>query len=157
MSQPPAMTPVVRQALVRQLLASDPTLSNRDIAGQLGVSKDTVRRDRAELSREQDPPAPDSAATDPEPAPDAPPAEPDDAPRDPLDEPLRRWLTPEAHADLALLLEAGHSPGYALRRALEVLAEAYRGAWERGLHPRGTPPEITHVNVRTHDPKGLTP
>lgn len=151
------MTPAMRQTLVRQLLAGDPTLSNRDIAGQLGVSKDTVRRDRAELSREQHPPAQAPAATEPESAPDAPPAEATPAPRDPLDEPLRRWLTPEAQADLALLQEAGHSPGFALRRALEVLADAYRGAWERGLYSRGTAPEITSISVRTRHQGGTQP
>jgi DNA-binding transcriptional MocR family regulator len=156
-SQPPTLTPAVRQALVRQLLADQPTLSNRDIAAQLGVSKDTVRRDRAEVSRAQDPPAPQPAPVEPEAAPHAPPSEADPAPRDPLDEPLRNLLTPEARADLTLLMEAGHSPGYAVRRGLEVLADTYRGAWERGLYPRGTAPEITYISVSTRAPKGPTP
>ncbi|WP_155054566.1 helix-turn-helix domain-containing protein [Streptomyces blattellae] len=157
MSQPPAMTVDVRRALVRQLIEQDPTLSARKIADQIGVGKDTVLRDLKAIRQAQEQPPPDPAATEPQHAPDAPAPEAAPAPRDPFDEPLRRWLTPEARADLALLMEAGHSPGYAVRRGLEVLAVAYRGAWERGLCPRGTAPEITHVNVSPCNPRESRP
>ncbi|WP_406168912.1 DeoR family transcriptional regulator [Streptomyces sp. NBC_00996] len=80
------MSVATRRALVRQLADQDPTLSTRAIAAQIGVSKDTVRRDLDEMRREQTQPAPDGAA-----------AEPDDAPDSDrlvlvLDEPLRRAL-----------------------------------------------------------------
>ncbi|MEU3899764.1 HTH domain-containing protein [Streptomyces sp. NPDC045251] len=86
MSQPPAMTVDVRQALVRQLIEQDPTLSARKIAGQIGVGKDTVRRDLEAIRRE-------AAAA----APGAAPAAPETAPQDDrlvlvLDAPLRQAL-----------------------------------------------------------------
>ncbi|WP_262059700.1 helix-turn-helix domain-containing protein [Streptomyces sp. STR69] len=143
------MTIDVRRALVRQLLAKDPTLSARAIALQIGVGKDTIRRDLEEIRQEQSQPPPEPEAHAPDDAPEASPVEEADAPRDPMDEPLSNWLTPEARADLAILLEAGHPLGFAIRRALEVLADAYRGAWESGIYPRGIAPQITHVNVRT--------
>lgn len=82
MSQPPAMTVDVRQALVRQLIEQDPTLSARKIAGQIGVGKDTVRRDLEAIRRE-------AAAAAPDPAPAAPD---DDRLVLVLDEPLRQAL-----------------------------------------------------------------
>lgn len=149
MNMPAPLTMAARRAMVEQLLRQEPGISARSIAARLGVGKDTIRRDIAELEKAQRQPGPP-----PEPA--APSAEPDGAPRDPFDEPMRRWLTPEAHADLALLMQAGHPPGYAVRRALQVLATAYRGAWERGLYPRGTAPEITHISVDTRHQRGPT-
>lgn len=154
---PAPLTIAARRAMVEELLRQEPGISARNIAARLGVGKDTIRRDLAEIRPAHSQPAPERAATEPEPAPDTPSPEAAPAPRDPLDEPLRRWLTFEARADLALLMEAGHSPGYALRRALEVLADTYRGAWERGLCPHGSAPEITHVSVSPHNPKGPTP
>lgn len=70
MSQPPAMSVATRRALVTQLLAADPALSNRAIAGQLGVSKDTVRNDIAALRQDDSSPAPESAAPEPQQSPD---------------------------------------------------------------------------------------
>jgi hypothetical protein len=64
------MTVATRQALVRQLIEQDPTLSTRAIAGQIGVSKDTVRRDLEAIRQQQSQPAPEQTATEPEPAPD---------------------------------------------------------------------------------------
>jgi len=68
-----------RRARVAQLLAHDPNLSARAIAAQLGVGKDTVRRDieviRANGAPETAPPAPQ-----------------DDVLVLRLDEPLRRAL-----------------------------------------------------------------
>ncbi|MGW1000760.1 helix-turn-helix domain-containing protein [Streptomyces sp. NPDC002520] len=57
MSQP---TPTMdaRRAEVAQLLAHDPDLSARAIAAQLGVSKDTVRRDMDAIRATSAPPAP---------------------------------------------------------------------------------------------------
>ncbi|WND33981.1 HTH domain-containing protein [Streptomyces sp. BB1-1-1] len=86
MSQPPAMTVDVRQSLVRQLIEQDPTLSARKIAGQIGVGKDTVRRDLEAIRREDAAAAPQPAPSEPEPAPD------DDRLVLVLDEPLRQAL-----------------------------------------------------------------
>ncbi|MFJ8603410.1 helix-turn-helix domain-containing protein [Streptomyces shenzhenensis] len=82
MSQP--LTVTERRAKVAQLLAHDPGMSARAIAAQLGVGKDTVRRDMDALRANGAPPSA---------APDAPPA-----PQDTdvlvlrLDEPLRQAL-----------------------------------------------------------------
>ncbi|GAB2714608.1 HTH domain-containing protein [Streptomyces bullii] len=86
MSQPPAMTVATRQALVRQLIEQDPTLSARKIAGQIGVSKDTVLRDLEAIRR-----------ADAQAAPEPPAAELDDEPDGDrlilvLDAPLRQAL-----------------------------------------------------------------
>jgi DeoR/GlpR family transcriptional regulator of sugar metabolism len=63
------MTVVTRRALVRQLVENDPTLSQRAIAAQLGVSKDTVRRDLEEMSRAQNPTQSNPGAAEPATAP----------------------------------------------------------------------------------------
>ncbi|MGW6292465.1 hypothetical protein [Streptomyces sp. NPDC055058] len=86
MSQPPAMTADVRQALVRQLIEKDPTLSSRKIAAQLGVGKDTVLRDLEAIRQEDAAPAPEPATAAPEAAPDG------DRLVLVLDEPLRQAL-----------------------------------------------------------------
>jgi hypothetical protein len=90
------MTVVTRRALVRQLVDNDPTLSQRAIAAQLGVSKDTVRRDLEELSRTQSQTAPEPAVAEPQTAPEDTPQMPPSAPPGylllELDEPLRQAL-----------------------------------------------------------------
>lgn len=86
MSQPPAMTVDVRQTLVRQLIEQDPTLSARKIAGQIGVSKDTVLRDLEAIRQEDAAAAPDPATAAPQEAPD------DDRLVLVLDAPLRQAL-----------------------------------------------------------------
>lgn len=96
MSQPLAMTVTTRRALVRQLVDGDPTLSQRAIAAQLGVSKDTVRRDIEEMSRAQTQPATEPDAADPRTAPEAAPQAETSAPVASLvlelDGPLRQAL-----------------------------------------------------------------
>lgn len=62
MSQP-ALTMDARRAAVAQLLAHDPDLSARAIAAQLGVGKDTVRRDMDALRATGAPTAPQDDAT----------------------------------------------------------------------------------------------
>ncbi|MEU9208519.1 DeoR family transcriptional regulator [Streptomyces sp. NPDC048415] len=64
------MTVATRQALVRQLIEQDPTLSTRAIAAQVGVGKDTVRRDLDAIRQSQQQAAPQPAADEPDPAPD---------------------------------------------------------------------------------------
>lgn len=169
MSPPPAMVPAVRQALVRQLLAGDPTLSNRDIAAQLGVSKDTVRRDRAEMRQADSQPAPEPAAPEPEPEPDPLDDAPEDAPPAPPDEPTPAPDAPPAEDRLTLahddqllaaldtLAEAGHTRDDAIRLAVTLLARAYEGAWKFGLYPHGVRPRVRLVDLHPYDPKGPTP
>jgi predicted DNA-binding transcriptional regulator YafY len=79
------MTVATRQALVRQMIKQDPTLSARKIAAQIGVSKDTVRRDLEAISRAESQAAPERAV-DPEIAPHG------DRLVLVLDEPLRQAL-----------------------------------------------------------------
>ncbi|MEU8906998.1 HTH domain-containing protein [Streptomyces mirabilis] len=80
------MSVATRRALVRQLTDGDPALSARAIAGQIGVSKDTVRRDLDEIRREDSQAAQEMATAAPEGASD----------RDrlvlPLDDELRQAL-----------------------------------------------------------------
>ncbi|MET7477983.1 HTH domain-containing protein [Streptomyces sp. NPDC005648] len=154
---PAPLTIAARRAMVEELLRQEPGISARNIAARLGVGKDTIRRDLDAIRPAQSQPAPEPAAPEPSNAPHAPLAEPEGAPLDPLSQPVRDLLTPEARADLAVLMEAGHSASFAVRRALEVLADAYRGAWERGLYPRGTAPEITYVSIALHNQKGTAP
>ncbi|MEV6296258.1 HTH domain-containing protein [Streptomyces sp. NPDC051896] len=80
------MTVATRRALVRQLIAQDPTLSTRNIAAQVGVSKDTVRGDLAAIRQEDAQASPEPAASLPEPSPEA------DRLVLVLDEPLRQAL-----------------------------------------------------------------
>ncbi|MEU1302809.1 helix-turn-helix domain-containing protein [Streptomyces shenzhenensis] len=54
----PQLTRTERRAKVAQLLAHDPDLSARAIAAQLGVGKDTVRRDIDAIRATSTPPAP---------------------------------------------------------------------------------------------------
>ncbi|MEU3413759.1 helix-turn-helix domain-containing protein [Streptomyces sp. NPDC006658] len=110
---------------IRARHLADQGKSLREIAGELGVSKDTVSRDLAAMRRDETPDAtPDSgSATDP-------------APR--LILPLSRYMAD----DLAVLAEAGHSEQEAVRLALAMLANAYRRAWLRGIAPRGQRPRI---------------
>lgn len=86
MSQPPAMTVATRRTLVRQLIQQDPTLSTRNIAAQVGVSKDTIRADLAAIRREDAQHAPELAPAEPQPSPDS------DRLVLVLDEPLRQAL-----------------------------------------------------------------
>jgi DeoR/GlpR family transcriptional regulator of sugar metabolism len=80
------MTVATRRALVRQLIAQDPTLSTRNIAARVGVSKDTVRGDLAAIRQEDAQASPEPAASLPEPSPEA------DRLVLVLDEPLRQAL-----------------------------------------------------------------
>ncbi|MGW5430366.1 DeoR family transcriptional regulator [Streptomyces sp. NPDC004059] len=65
------MTVATRRELVRQLIAQYPTLSTRNIAAQVGVSKDTVRGDLAAIRQEDAQASPEPAASAPEPSPEA--------------------------------------------------------------------------------------
>ncbi|MFF6836016.1 helix-turn-helix domain-containing protein [Streptomyces sp. NPDC012438] len=163
-------TPAVaaRRATVAQLRKAGRSL--RDIADEVGVSKDTVRRDLEALSRDtatpvdQDRRAPvapntpdvaDPAATPVSrladlsrdtPAPAATPAVPC------LTVPLDQALI----ADLATLTRNGVSPEAAIRRALALVASTYRQAWDAGLYPRTVDPVINrHQYAPYEEPRSL--
>ncbi|MCP3769512.1 hypothetical protein [Streptomyces sp. MAR25Y5] len=53
--------------------------------------------------------------------------------------------------DLAVMLRAGMTLSDAVRTAVGIVADGYRGAWESGRIPDGVAPEITHVMVRRYD------
>lgn len=166
MSQPPAMTPAVRQAVVRQLIEQDPTLSARKIAGQIGVGKDTVLRDLAEIRQAQEQPAPETGAAEPEPAPETPDIDEDDAPRGAQHEPpptpdappdadcLTVALDDQLRHNLAVLAEAGHTHEDAVRLAVAVLARAYTGAWKWRLYPQGVAPRVRCVQLQPYYSEG---
>ncbi|EST24366.1 hypothetical protein M878_30600 [Streptomyces roseochromogenus subsp. oscitans DS 12.976] len=90
------MTVAVRRTRVHQLITDDPTLSARNIAAQVGVSKDTVLRDLDAIRQAQSQTALKPTADEPETAPDAPDAAAGDATGNRLvliiDEPLRQAL-----------------------------------------------------------------
>ena len=159
MSQPPAMSIATRRALVRQITDGDPTLSARAIAAQVGVSKDTVRRDLAEMRLAQSQTARGQAAVEPYPTPDAPHGAPDapstqseDAPTPPsslvieLDGQLRR--------DLATMTRTGLDSWEAVATAVSIVAGTYRNAWASGRVPVGVAPRILSCNVAPYEPKG---
>lgn len=69
---------------------------------------------------------------------------------------VRRWLrgdadattltvplTPDLRDDLAVLDEAGLDEAAAIAQAVQLLADAYRAAWDYDDVPRGTAPHIT--------------
>ncbi|MFF3897911.1 hypothetical protein ACFYY3_33120 [Streptomyces sp. NPDC001812] len=53
--------------------------------------------------------------------------------------------------DLAVMLRAGMTLSDAVRTAVGIVADGYRGAWESGRIPDGVKPDITHVMVRRYD------
>lgn len=161
-----------RRAAVRQL--ADEGLSQRRIARRLGVSKDTVRRDLAELAQadatdadpptplassasatpapDGEPPAPEGCAT---PAPDDEPPAPEPAPPPPAGAPLPDdWLAIGLDDDLRdhlqVLQSTGRTLSAAIREAVEHYADAHRDAWDHEECPRGTAPRIYGVRFRPY-------
>ena len=158
---PTPLTIAARRAMVKELVRREPDISARNIAGRLGVGKDTILRDIAAIEAEERQPAPQAPAAAPEPAPDAsqeteadapaaPPAQPDHAP-DP-DE-LTVAYDDQLRAGLEILARAGHTPEDAVRLAVVVLARAYEGAWRFGLYPQGVAPRVRVVDLYPYDPK----
>ncbi|MFJ2002154.1 helix-turn-helix domain-containing protein [Streptomyces chartreusis] len=143
------MTRADRLTLVRQLAAQG--LSQRQIAGRLGVSKDTVRRDLERIAAEgepgdeppvdtADPTAPQvSGDASPEPASvGAPPGEPVAQPPDPhagIDVSQCAGL----RHDLALLAQTGTSAEALVYQAVIAMAHAYRRALADGDIAPGVP------------------
>lgn len=127
-----------QRATVRHLIAQG--LGNRAIARHPGTpSRDTVRRWRTEWETEQPPvplhapPAPDTRATGARQ--DVPPATPD---------PDRLTVQVDASLrdDLAVLAQAGVDAQAGIRLAVQLLADAYRTAWDYNQYDRGTRPYI---------------
>ncbi|MFJ9917640.1 helix-turn-helix domain-containing protein [Actinacidiphila glaucinigra] len=116
-----------RRATVRHL--ADQGMSARAIGAHLGISKDTVRRDLAATAQ--------SGARQ-------------DEPRQPCPllgaAPPVGWLTipvdDDLHDHLAVLLAGGHTVTDAIRRSTELLADAYRTAWDYADLPRGVRPDV---------------
>ncbi|MFF9097588.1 helix-turn-helix domain-containing protein [Streptomyces sp. NPDC014802] len=66
---PAPLTIAARRAMVEQLMRQEPGISARTIAARLGVGKDTIRRDIAEIEEEQRQRAPQPPSTQPGAAP----------------------------------------------------------------------------------------
>ncbi|MFE9886264.1 hypothetical protein [Streptomyces scopuliridis] len=122
-----------RRAAVASLAANNVSL--RNIARQVGVGKDTVRRDLAALNRDSSqqhatPNATDGATPRETPAP----ASHGDLLTVPVDQ--------ELLDDLAVIVRTGRTPADAIGHAVHTLATIYRGAWTTGAYPEGTEPDI---------------
>lgn len=88
-------------------------VSAKATAKRVGVSESTVRRWRAA----------DRAAA-------------------PAEQLLTVVLDDDLHDHLKVLAEGGHDAQTAVATALELIADAYRCAWDYGTYERGTAPEI---------------
>ncbi|MFB7031730.1 MULTISPECIES: helix-turn-helix domain-containing protein [unclassified Streptomyces] len=154
-----------RRATVAQLRKNGRSL--RDIADEVGVSKDTVRRDLASLSRDTATPSDQDRRTPV--APDAPDvAHPSATPVSRLADLSRDTAAPPAPcltvpldqaliADLATLTRNGTSPEAAIRRALALVAGTYRQAWDAGLYPRTADPVVNRHQYAPYQPPAPAP
>jgi transposase-like protein len=140
----PARDELRRQ--VRELIGQG--LSNRAIARHPGMpSRDTVRRWRTQAATAHSdtspdappsaPPGPGPCATTSEPAP-------------PGADQLTLDTDADLREDLAILAEAGHTPEHAVMYAVQLLADAYRTAWDYADVPRGTRPQVRTQITGTH-------
>jgi hypothetical protein len=129
----------VRRIVVAVL--TDRHMSPAQIAAELGVSRETVRRDL--LARPA--PAEDQAATDEQPA-EAPP-EPEPAPDAAPDATVTVPVTGRTRANLDALAEAGFQADDAVESGLQYLADTYRGAWRAG-YPRHAAPVVRQLYAR---------
>ncbi|MFJ6748284.1 hypothetical protein ACIQNI_08845 [Streptomyces sp. NPDC091266] len=55
------------------------------------------------------------------------------------------------HDDLAVVMRCGVTASDAIRRAVEVLADVYRGAWDVAGYPDGVAPLIESANLAPYD------
>ncbi|MFF0104517.1 hypothetical protein [Streptomyces hirsutus] len=60
-------------------------------------------------------------------------------------------VDPHLYDDLTVMLRTGMTLSDAVRHAVRIVADGYRGAWESGRIPQGVAPDITHVMVRRYD------
>ena len=122
----PASARSLRRAKVAELRAAEPNLSLRRMAARLGLSRDTVTRDLAELDRQAAQAAPQAneggAAT---PARDAPPVALPRRVADPLaDMDVSQWRA--LRRDLAVLAQSGLSAEAVVHQAVVSLAHQYK-------------------------------
>ncbi|MBB4987478.1 helix-turn-helix domain-containing protein [Streptomyces nymphaeiformis] len=163
-----------RRATVARLHAEGH--SYRQIADQVGVSKDTVARDvrdveaataqaaarlarrrlprRARPARLRRPQAPRQRRTAPLPAPapvrdTAHDTTPPPAPAAPC---VALPLSVRLVADLATLTRNGVSPEAAILHAVGYMARAYRQGWEAGLYPRNVNPVLQRHQFAPYRP-----
>ncbi|MEV8395939.1 MULTISPECIES: helix-turn-helix domain-containing protein [unclassified Streptomyces] len=119
--------------------------SLRTIAQQLGVSKDTIKRDLDALARERTRQSATQDATSDETS-SATPATPATACETPASlspgDPLTVTVDQELLDDLAVITRTGRSPADAIGHAVHTLAAIYRGAWTTGAYPIGTEPDV---------------
>lgn len=156
----------MRRANVRQLAEREPELSHRQIAGRLGISKDTVRRDLDAIAEEADtdgaaPDAPDETT-----APQVSAGVADGADTDAPDEPrpalprrtaplagapdLSQW--PALRRDLAVLAQSGMSPEALVHQAVVAVAHEYRRTLDRGELRPGDRFLVSGVTLRPAAP-----
>lgn len=131
--------------IARVLRLTEQGESARVIAKKIGVSEATVRRWRRTPRATDDAPECDTAASSCT-ADDAPECVTDASPGASPPAHLTVPLDADLRAHLDVLAEAGHDPLDAVTRAVELLADAYRRAWDYGLYPRPQRPDIwVHV------------
>lgn len=138
-------TRVKERARVRRM--AEQGLSNRVIAGRVGVSEATVRRWRAADAPATQSSAPaDAPAAQDSASPDAPVTHPA-APSSASPGVLAVTQDDELRYHLGVLAEAGHDAQAAIARAVQFLSDAYAYAWDQGITDRGTIPDL-RVQVR---------
>lgn len=132
---PAPLNIAARRAMVEELQRQEPGISARTIAARLGVGKDTVRRDIAELETEQRQRAAATAPPTAETEPQAPPPQPDsDTILIPLDDQLRQ--------DLAVLRATRGGPDTPEHnaRVVRALIRATADNFRQHLSQEGTTP-----------------
>jgi hypothetical protein len=55
------------------------------------------------------------------------------------------------HDDLAVVMRCGVTASDAIRQAVGLLADAYRGAWDIAGYPNGVAPPIESANLAPYD------
>lgn len=130
-----------RRAAVRQM--ADRGMSARAIAAELGVGKDTVRRDLRDLEALA---RATGATAQPE---DAPPA----APREPEQAGIFVPLTGAVPGAVLALRRAGLTGAEGIEWALRLAADVCRQAHTAG-YPPGTPPVVTAVQLERYTAPG---
>lgn len=171
----PSATRDARRARVAQERAADPTVSARALAHLLGVSKDTVRADLRHLAAHG---SGGEVATQPPAAAPAPAGEPVDLATSPprhlpgesggvASQPPGEVAMPgdvlpvavsaDLAEDLAVLAEAGLTPGEAIAMAVRHVANAVLCAWDFQDWPRGELPHFTNCGYLSPEAAAALP
>ena len=130
MNMPAPLNMAARRAMVEELRRQEPDISARKIAARLGVGKDAILRDIAEIETEQRQRAAEVAAAA---APAEPPAPESDTIVIRLDEPMRQAL-----ATLRATVGAPDTPtanGRAARAAIQSMADHFAEQGQEGGRP----------------------